>query len=116
MSKLKSWTMPQYYSGARWDGYLIAPCTRNRDSDTVERSNWEAQLERIPESEDGESVVIVRENHWACGWVKWLAILPTATEAVAEAEKIQERLEIYPILDDDRYSELEFEENPPEDE
>ena len=116
MAELRKWTMPQYYSGASWDGYLVAPCTQNRDSDTVERSNWDAQLERIPESEDGESVVVVRENHWAVGWVEWLAILPTATAAVEEASKIVDELENYPILDEDRWSELEFEENPPEEE
>ena len=116
MAELRKWTMPQYYSGARWDGYLVAPCTQNRDSDTVERSNWDAQLERIPESEDGESVVVVRENHWAVGWVEWLAILPTATQAVEEASKIVDELENYSILDEDRWSELEFEENPPEEE
>jgi hypothetical protein len=110
MGKLREWKLPQYYSGARWDGYLVAPCTRNRDSDTVERSNWDAQLERIPA--DGEGVTIVRENHWAVGWVEWLAILPTASVAVAEAEKIADELESYPILDEDAWSELEFEENP----
>jgi hypothetical protein len=78
-------------------------------------------MDRIPESEDGESVVVVRENHWAVGWVEWLAILPTATAAVEEASKIVSELENYPILDEDRWSEeegmwseLEFEENPPE--
>ena len=110
---ISKWTMPKNYMGAEWHGYYAAPVGRSRDSDTVERSNWDAQSERIPES---ETVIIVRESHWAVGWVEWMAIHESDKTALAEAEKIGEELEDYPILDEDRWSELEFEENPPEEE
>jgi hypothetical protein len=37
-------------------------------------------------------------------------------KAPQEAESIGDRLDTYPILDEDAWSALEFEENPPEDE
>ena len=110
---IKPWKHPSNYMGATWEGYYAAPVGQSRDSDTVERSNWAAQLEAIPES---ETVIIVRENHWAVGWVEWLAIHESDTKALQEAESIGDRLDTYPILDEDAWSELEFQENPPEDE
>jgi hypothetical protein len=112
-SQIRKWTRPDNYIGAEWGGYYAAPVGQSRESDTVERSNWEAQCERIPES---DTVIIVRENHWAVGWVEWLAIHESDTVALAEAEAIGEELEDYPILDEDRWSELELEENPEEEE
>jgi hypothetical protein len=107
-SHILPWNRPRNYVGASWDGYYAAPVGQSRDSDTVERSNWEAQIERIPES---DTVIIVRESHWAVGWVEWLAIHESDTMALAEAEAIGEELEEYPILDEDRWSELELEES-----
>lgn len=107
------WTLPRHYMGKTWEGYYVAPVGQSRDSDTVERSNWEEQLERIPES---DTVIIVRERHWAVGWVEWVAIHESDTAALQAAEAIGEDLEDYPILNEDAWSALEFEENPPEDE
>jgi len=103
---LERWKTPRYYSGESWDGWYAAPVGRSRDSDTVERSNWEVQLERIPES---ETVQVVREGHWAVGWVEWLAIHESDRGALGEAEKIGEELENYPMLDEDHHSQLEWE-------
>lgn len=105
---LTPWKHPPYYMGKDWTGWLVAPCGRSRDSDNAELSNWDAQLERIPES---DTVKIVRENHWAVGWVEWLAIRPEDAAAVAEGEKIGDELEVYPLLDEDAYCQLEAEES-----
>lgn len=105
------WKRLDNYIGKDWTGWLVAPCGQSRDSDTVERSNWDAQLERIPES---ETVQVVRERHWAVGWVEWLAVRPEDTAAVAEGEKVGDELEGYPILDEDKWAELEAEESTEE--
>ena len=110
---IKPWKRMNNYMGAEWEGYYAAPVGQSRDSDTVERSNWAAQIQAIPES---DTVIIVRESHWAVGWVEWLAIHESDTTALQEAESIGNRLDTYPILDEDAWSELEFQENPPEDE
>ena len=108
---VQPWKRMSNYIGKDWTGWYAAPVGQSRDSDTVERSNWAAQLERIPES---DTVQIVRENHWAVGWVEWLAIRADDKPALDEAESIGDDLDRYPILDEDAWSELEFEENPPE--
>lgn len=107
LKHVRKWKHPDNYIGKDWTGWLVAPCGRHRDSDSVERSNWESQIERIPES---ETVQIVRERHWAVGWVEWLAILPSDAAAVAAAERIGEELDGYPVLDDDRLARIEVEE------
>ena len=112
LKHVQPWKHPSNYMGKEWTGWLVAPVGCSRDSDNVERSNWDAQLERIPES---ETVQVVRERHWAVGWVEWLAIRPENAAAVAEAEKIGDEIEEYPILDEDRYSELEAQDAPEED-
>jgi hypothetical protein len=96
---IRRWTMPRHYSGAIWEGYWVATVGRSRDSDSVEESNWRMQLRAIG-PEDGETVVVVRESHFLCGWVEWLAIREDAGEKLAEADRIGERLQQYPILDE----------------
>lgn len=102
---LRRWRTPRYYHGESWDGWYAAPVGHSRDSDTVESSNWQVQLERIPES---ETVQVVSENHWAVGWVEWLAIHESDRGALAEAERVGDELENYPILDEDHHSQLEW--------
>jgi hypothetical protein len=99
---LKRWSMPSHYFGAEWEGYYAAPVGRSRDSDPVEASNWREQLKRLGgESDDGESVVVVSENHFLVGWVEWVAIHETAHDALRIADGIAEALEGYPILNED---------------
>ena len=105
---IRRWTMPRHYFGAEWDGYWVAPVGRSRDSDSVEESNWRQQLRRIG-PEDGESVVVVRESHFLCGWVEWLAIREDAGKALDEAERIAAELEAHPVLDEDDLAWVELE-------
>lgn len=109
---LKAWKWPSSYMGRDWTGWLIAPCTHNRDSDSVERANWESQIERIPES---ETVQIVRDRNWAHGWSEWLAIRPEDRAAVAAAERIAEEIGEYLVLDDDRLARIEVEDETDDD-
>lgn len=111
-TKLKAWKRQSNYMGKDWTGWLVAPCGRHRDSDSVERANWESQIERIPES---ETVQIVRERHWAVGWVEWLAIRPEDRAVVEAAERIAEEIEGYPVLDDDRLARIEVEDETDDD-
>jgi hypothetical protein len=103
---LTMWTWPDNYIGSDWNGYYIGPCTMNRDSSPLECSNFDALIMEIPES---ETVVIVQENHWAVGWVKWLAIHKDDASAIRKAEDIARALENYPVLDEDDLSEREWE-------
>jgi hypothetical protein len=47
----------------------------------------------------GRTVVRVEENHWAVGWVAWIAIHESNDAALKVADEFNERLGNYPILD-----------------
>lgn len=110
---LKRWVLPDSYFGATWDGYYVAPCARHRDSDVLSDCNWEVmieQLDALPDVDlenDGPSRQAVCERHWACGWVEWYAIHESDIEALKLADKMAEKLEAYPVLDDDALLEAE---------
>jgi hypothetical protein len=57
-----------------------------------------------------ETVIVVRESHWAVGWVEWIAIHEADTKAVAEADRQCERLAQYPVLSEEDWSRREFDE------
>jgi len=87
--------------------WLVAPCGLNRDSGILDRANFEALRALLEEhAEDHE---LHRFGHWACGWFEIIIVRPgsAAEKAGLDAEA---RLADYPVLDDDRYSELEYEE------
>lgn len=113
-STLTPWKRPECYVGASWPGYLIAPVGRNRDSSILQNSNWDAQwatltplVADVP-GEDCASPCIVSENHWAVGWVEWVAIHESNGPAIEAAEKLASTLDDYPILDDDDNSRREW--------
>ena len=113
---LARWKLPPCYAGATWPEYYVAPVTRNRDSDLLTESNWDAQWKALSalvrDTPDGEgaSPRIVREGHWAVGWVEWVAIHESNAEALREAGRLAERLESYPLLDDEDASNRERDE------
>lgn len=121
MTDLREWTRPNSYFGAEWYGWFSGGVGRSRDSRLMEASNFDIAWKRLSdaslhlkiEEEDncpgGDSCRIVTENHWAVGWVEWIAIHKSDTGALAEAEKIIEELENYPVLDDEDYSRREYE-------
>lgn len=101
------------------DEWFIAPCGRNRDSDTLTRSNWEVmceELNRIDPNGDTEedednvpSWEIHRFGHWACGWVE-ISIVRPGTAAADYVHELAESLSDYPVADESHFSELEYEE------
>ncbi len=110
MTKLNRWTLPECYMGAHWDGYFVF-LSRNRDSDALTRANFDAAMRELGgerfADDDTELVAIVREGHWAVGWIEWIAIHESATAALAIAEGIAEALEDYPVVDEQLFSEYE---------
>lgn len=107
-TNLKLWTMPDHYFGEVWPGYYSSGVGQSRDSQALERSNFKVMLELL--GGETETVIVVRESHWAVGWVEWIAIHQDDGAALKIADKAQARLENYPVLSDDDYSETEMEE------
>ena len=119
-STLTPWKRPDGYGGSSWNGWLVAPCTQHRDSDALERSNFDTLKARLEATTDIEGLTdpdddtpdaynwrVVRERHWGGGWVEWIAVHPDAVNAVKVATEAAESLELYPVLDDDLFSEYE---------
>jgi len=105
---IKRWAMPECYFGEVWPDYYSAGVGQSRDSSALERSNFAIMLRDL--GGGSESVIVVRERHWAVAWVEWIAIHESATDKLAIAEKNCAAIEEYPILSEDHFSELESEE------
>lgn len=101
---LKAWEYPKCYAGAEWYGYYSF-LGQSRDSDALERANFDAGLKAI--GGESETVRVVRENHWAVGWVEWIAIHESDTAALQAADAIKAGLEDYPVVDEYLWSEYE---------
>ena len=104
--RLKRWSMPDNYFGETWPDYYGSGCGQSRDSDSLERSNFTCMLGAL--GGESETVIIVRESHWAVGWVEWIAIHSTDEKSLRIADGIAERLEDYPIIDEMNWGELEY--------
>jgi len=105
MYTLEKWTRPQYYSGENhFDSYVFLG--RTRDSDILEESNFHVGLARL--GGESESIRVVRERHWACGWLEWIKISANDPEAINKAREMIDDLNDYPCLCEFDYSEREY--------
>jgi hypothetical protein len=105
---LTLWTHPENYGGATWNGYYSAGFGQTRDSGALERSNFAVVRKALENASN--RVDVVREGHWACGWVEWIAIPSDDYAALRVADALQERCADYPVLDEDDLSDREQEE------
>jgi len=122
---LQTWTRPDSYMGRDWHGWLVAPVSRHRDSDILTVSNWDvctdcldSMLEHDPAlpGEWSDPVTgaecgpfhIVHERHCLVGWVEWIAIHPDAAALIQYAEKVAKSLDAYPVLDEEAFSQAEY--------
>jgi len=106
--RLQRWTMPDHYFGEVWPAYYSAGVGQSRDSSCLERSNFVCMLEAI--GGESETVQVVRESHWAVGWVEWIAIHQDGGRALRIADEIRRKLDDYPVIDESHFSDLEYNE------
>lgn len=104
---LRKWTHPNHYIGEDWPEWFVF-LGQHRDSDTLTRSNFECGLARL--GGESETVQVIREGHWAVGWVEWIGIHESAADKLDAAEIMLGKLKDYPVLDDDHFSDLEWKE------
>lgn len=105
---IKKWTRPDHYAGAEWPEYYSSGVGQSRDSDALERSNFVSMLKAL--GGESDTVIVVREGHWAVGWIEWIAIHESDEKALTEADEIMGALADYPVIDDSHWSETESEE------
>lgn len=101
------WDSRANYAGQTEFPGLLVVLGRNRDSDELAESNWRVALKDL--GGESETVQVIRIGHWACGWVEYLCV-KEGSEHQESAQEMVDRLEEYPILDEDDFSELETEE------
>jgi hypothetical protein len=115
---LKLWTRPDSYWGTQWDGWYPF-LGQSRDSDALERSNYRVALAALRKVEDPEgtgdeegsaSVQEEHANHYLCGWVETIMIHESDTAALEAADDMCTRLLHHPVLDEEDWSNLEYEE------
>lgn len=104
---IQKWTRPDHYFGTTWPDYY-AFLGRHRDSDALSLSNFYTALDAL--GGVSSTIQIVCERHWAVGWVKWIAIHQDDRRALAIADELQAKLNAYPVLDEEDYTNRETEE------
>ncbi len=99
------------YYGDR-EGWHVA-LSVHRDSDVLDRSNWDvitadvlAIRDDAPAVDGLADAAIERMSHFLCGWVDHLLVRPGST-AAARARYWHDKLESYPVADEEHYSALE---------
>lgn len=106
-NRLNKTGWPNSYYGDYPNWYVFLG--RSRDSDILEESNFQCALELLGGENEDTGVVIERAGHFAVGWVEHIAIDSTNADKVAIAENILDRLENYPVLDEEDYCRREME-------
>lgn len=90
--------------------WLVLPVSQTRDSGCFDRCNFETALRLISAADPEETDhVSPRFGHWGPGWFEIILVRP-GSPAFKVAENIESFLADYPSLDDDRLSEMEWDE------
>jgi hypothetical protein len=88
------------------EDWRVLPCTITRDSDILSESNF-AVAQKILDDADVDYAVH-RFGHWGPGWFEILVVKPTE-RGLTLAGEIVCSLATYPILNEEDYSEREYE-------
>jgi hypothetical protein len=135
MAKLNIWETPDSYAGFNPVGHILV-AAKHRDSDCLTRSNWIISCQRIAKvagvealpdladlyeggwpsgrrlnPEEMPAAYTFSASHCLVGWVEYMLVRNDAPEVViAEAQAIADEISNYPALNEDHWSEMEWEE------
>lgn len=109
-NNLERWTRPDSFmamdSGWQYSKECFVFLGRHRGSDLLTESNFECGLAAI--GGESDTVKIVRESHWAVGWVEWIAIHESDVKALECASDIMASLSDHPVVNESDLSEREW--------
>ena len=103
------WNLETERTERNWGSVGIGPVGQHRDSDCLARSNFTVIYADLSER-FGESVDIARFGHWAVGWVEEIIFDTGRADILAAVEGWREKLDNYPVANEDHFSTLEWEE------
>lgn len=116
---LEKWYKAENYIGDdHSDSYIVVG--KSRDSDLLDQVNFDSALEELESFENshikGDHHFVIRNNHWAVGWIEYILITPCedCDESFDELcdwvdDNISQTICESGILDEDKFSEKEFE-------
>ena len=102
---MNKWQKADNYMGQNYSDYYVS-LVQSRDSDILEQSNFDTALKQLGGVTD--TVLVVRSSHWAVGWIEWIAIHESDTDAIATGENIEHEMADYPVLDEEDYCQREY--------
>lgn len=113
------WKYPDDYAGPDWHGWYIF-LGQHRDSDDLAESNFavglaavQAVMSKDPvpgDPDDCATVQVIRDNHWAVGWIENILIHESDEAALRKADELRDCIDNeYPVLDESDFSERETE-------
>jgi len=108
MIELERWVRAANYCGDDFSDYYVV-CGQHRDSNYMDQSNFIVATKRLGGENDPE-VIIASSSHWAVGWVENLMVHKDAEEKVMIATDIVNDIACYPILDEDHYDDMKYNE------
>lgn len=97
-----------YYGNLDLSVWGFAPIGRHRDSDLLTLSNFDTAL-AILRKVSGKSVEVMHTSHWAVGWYDHVMVRVTAKKTMQALLEICDRLDNYPVLDEEDWSMREYE-------
>jgi hypothetical protein len=100
------WSLGDIAEDNDWAGVGLGPVGQTRDSDELARSNFQVITEDLQERYPDETE-IVRFGHWACGWIEEIAYNAGNADLRTAIQAWRDKLDNYPIADEEHYSELE---------
>jgi hypothetical protein len=107
MNTLKKWTRPSNYMGPEYPEYYLV-IAQTRDSRVLDQANFIAALKAL--GGESETVHVIRDSHWACGWLEYILVHESDTKACEIADKIMTAYANYPCIDEELWSRMESEE------
>lgn len=106
---IQRYTRPPYFADCadfdRREYYVIE--SQTRDSDTLSRSNFRSVLRAL--GGESDTVRIVHDRHFLCGWVESIYVHESDTHALDTADQLMTKAQDYPVIDEDDWSTLEYE-------
>jgi len=88
------------------NGYAIACRTRN--SSILDNCNFDEILADL--GGENEYITVIRHGHWLVGWIEYVIVSPDSpTQLLDQCVDILRGLANYPVYNEDKYGELQFE-------
>ncbi len=103
---MDKWIRASNYMGDDYSEYYIV-ISHHRDSGILDESNYQTVYEAL---KDYPGFIDPNFRDWLVGWVQTIMIHESDTEGRDKAQELIDRLDDYPILDDEDFSNREWEE------